>query len=77
MTAKDRIQAEINNLNEEYLDELYILIKDFAQSKQHLSKPIFMPKLKQIKIDAPGDFASNLDLYLAGDLVSRKGSITN
>jgi hypothetical protein len=67
MTAKDKIQAEIARLNEEYLDELYILIKDFAQSKQQLKKPSLMSKLKQIKINAPEDFASNLDSYLAGD----------
>lgn len=67
MTAKDKIQAEIARLNEEYLDELYILIKDFAQAKQQLKKPSLMSKLKQIKINAPEDFASNLDSYLAGD----------
>jgi hypothetical protein len=67
MTAKDNIKAEIDSLNEEYLDELYLLIKDFAQSKQNMKKPSFMSKLKQIKIDAPEDFASNLDSYLAGD----------
>ena len=67
MTAKDKIKAEIDSLNEEYLDELYLLIKDFAQSKQQLKKPSFMSKLKQIKIDAPEDFASNIDLYLARD----------
>jgi hypothetical protein len=67
MTAKDNIKAEIDSLNEEYLDELYLLIKDFAQSKQNLKKPSFMSKLKQIKIDAPENFASNLDSYLAGD----------
>jgi hypothetical protein len=67
MTAKDKIKAEIDSLNEEYLDELYLLIKDFAQSKQQLKKPSFMSKFKQIKIDAPEDFASNIDLYLAGD----------
>jgi hypothetical protein len=67
MTAKDNIKAEIDSLNEEYLDELYLLIKDFAQSKQHLKKPSFMSKLKQIKINAPEDFASNFDSYLAGD----------
>jgi hypothetical protein len=64
MTAKDKIHAEIDNLNEEYLDELYLLIQDFAQSKQHLKKPSFMSKLKHIKINAPEDFASNLDSYL-------------
>jgi hypothetical protein len=67
MTAKDNIKAEIDSLNEEYLDELYLLIKDFAQSKQHLKKPSFMSKLKQIKINAPEDFASNFDSYLTKD----------
>ncbi|TFI53449.1 hypothetical protein BLD44_014935 [Mastigocladus laminosus UU774] len=67
MTAKDKIDAEIARLNEEYLDELYLLIKDFAQAKQQLKKPSFMSKLKQVKINAPEDFASNLDSYLAGD----------
>lgn len=67
MTAKDKIKAEIDSLNEEYLDELYLLIKDFAQSKQQFKKTSFMSKLKQIKIDAPEDFARNIDLYLAGD----------
>jgi hypothetical protein len=67
MTAKDKIQAEIDTLNEEYLDELYILIKEFTQSKQPLKKTSLISKLKQIKIDAPEDFASNLDSYLARD----------
>jgi hypothetical protein len=67
MTTKDNIKAEIDSLNEEYLDELYLLIKDFAQSKQHLKKPSFMSKLKQIKINAPEDFASNFDSYLTKD----------
>ncbi|NJM71185.1 MAG: hypothetical protein HC862_13695 [Scytonema sp. RU_4_4] len=60
MNTKEKIQAEINSLNEEYLDELYLLIKDFTQSKQHSKKPSFMSTLKQIKIDAPEDFAANL-----------------
>ncbi|MBE9053395.1 hypothetical protein IQ243_23820 [Nostocales cyanobacterium LEGE 11386] len=71
MTVKDKIHAEIDSLNEEYLDELYLLIKDFAQSKQHPKKQSFMSKLKQIKINVPEDFASNLDSYLAGDEVDK------
>jgi hypothetical protein len=67
MTVKDKIQAEIDSLNEEYLNDLYVLIKDFAQAKQQLKNPSLMSKLKQIKIDAPEDFASNLDSYLAED----------
>ncbi|KAB8317151.1 hypothetical protein SD81_017575 [Tolypothrix campylonemoides VB511288] len=66
MSTKEKIQAEIDNLDEKYLDELYLLIKNFTQSKQSLQKPSFMSKLKQIKIDAPEDFAANLDLYVSG-----------
>ncbi|MGI2906326.1 hypothetical protein [Tolypothrix sp. VBCCA 56010] len=69
MNTKEQIQAEIDNLKEEYLDELYILIKDFAQSKQQPKKTSFMSKLKKIKIDAPKDFAANLDLYVGGEKV--------
>ncbi|MBW4688483.1 MAG: hypothetical protein KME40_26185 [Komarekiella atlantica HA4396-MV6] len=66
MTTKEEIKAEIDSLNEEYLNELYLLIKDFAQSKQQPKKASFMSKLKQIKIEAPENFAAHLDLYVDG-----------
>jgi hypothetical protein len=66
MNTKEKIQAEIDNLDEKHLDELYIVITNFTQSKQNLKKPSFMSKLKQIKIDAPEDFAVNIDLYVSG-----------
>lgn len=69
MNIKEQIQAEIDSLKEEYLDELYILIKDFTQSKHQPKKASFMSKLKKIKIDAPLDFAVNLDLYVGGKKV--------
>jgi len=67
MSTKELIHAEIDSVSEEYLDELYRLIKHFTQSKQHAQKPSFMAQLKSIKIDAPQDFATNLDLYLSGE----------
>lgn len=67
MTKKEQIHAEIDNLSEEYLDELYLLIKKFSQSKQDPKKPSLMSKLKSIKIDAPEDFAANVDLYVSGE----------
>lgn len=67
MTTKEMIQAEIDRLDEEYLDEVYLLIKNFAQSKQPSKKQSLMSKLKSIKIDAPADFATNLDLYVSGE----------
>lgn len=67
MTTKELIQAEIDQVQEGDLDELYKLVKDFAQAKQESPKPSLMAKLRSIKIDAPEDFATNFDLYLSGE----------
>ena len=67
MTTKELIKAEIDSLPEDKLDELYALIKDFAQSKAADEKESIMSKLRRIKIHAPPDFATNLDLYLSGE----------
>jgi len=67
MTAKELIYAEIERVDEEKLDELYKVIKQWTQAQQLVSKPSLMEKLKRIQIDAPEDFAANLDLYLSGE----------
>jgi hypothetical protein len=67
MNTKEKIQAEIDSLDEKHLNDLYLLVKNFTQAKQSSKKLSFMSKLKQIKIDAPEDFATNLDLYLSGE----------
>jgi DNA polymerase/3'-5' exonuclease PolX len=67
MTLKDLIYAEIDKLEEQNLTELYVVIQNFAQIKSPQSKTGVLQKLKQIKIQAPEDFAANLDLYLSGD----------
>jgi hypothetical protein len=67
MTTKELIQAEIERLSEEDLDELYAVIKHFTQSKRHAKPQSFMAKLKRIQIEAPEDFAANLDLYVSGE----------
>jgi DNA polymerase/3'-5' exonuclease PolX len=67
MTLKDLIYAEIEKLEEQNLTELYAVIQDFAQIKSPQTKIGALQKLKQIKIQAPEDFAANLDLYLNGD----------
>lgn len=67
MTTKELIKVEIDNLSDEHVDELYKIIKNFPQPKTSTSSPGLLAKLKRIKIDAPEDFASNLDLYLSGE----------
>ena len=67
MTIKELIYAEIDNIGEENLDELYEVVKRFVQAKATYQKKSTLSKLKQIKIQAPQDFAANLDLYLSGE----------
>jgi len=67
MRTKELIQAEIDRINEEDLDELYSLVKDFTQSKQPSRKQSLMAKLRRIRIDAPDDFSTNFDLYASGE----------
>ena len=67
MVTKELIHSEIDSISDEYLDELYNLIKGFAESMKNGKKQSFMSKLKSIKIDAPKDFATDLDLYMSGE----------
>lgn len=60
MTTKALIQAEIDRLSDEELDELYDLIKRFANSKRENGTPTLMEGLRQIQIDAPEDFSETL-----------------
>jgi len=69
MKTKELIYAEIDTFNENSLNELYTLIKQFVQSKQKSGhqKPSFMSKLQQIQIDAPADFSANFNQYANGE----------
>jgi len=67
MTTKELIQVELDTLSDEELDELYTLIKSFTQSKRHAQPQRLMAALRRIKIEAPPDFAANLDCYVNGE----------
>jgi len=67
MTTKEMIEREIDGLSEEHLNELYALIRDFANARKQSGKETFMSKLRRVQIDAPEDFAANLDLYVSGE----------
>jgi hypothetical protein len=67
MSAKALIQAELNTLSDEDLDALYTVIKQFIQSKRHAKPRSLMATLRDIHIDAPPDFAANLDQYVSGE----------
>jgi len=67
MTTKELIHAEIEKLSEEELKQVYSVVKSLAGAKTGEPKSSFMAKLKRIQIEAPEDFAANLDLYLNGE----------
>ena len=68
MTLKELIYAEINKIEEDNLDELYQFVKQLAIAKT-ATKPTtgILNKLKRIKIQAPVDFAANIDQYMTGE----------
>jgi len=68
MTLKELIYAEINKVEEDNLDELYEFVKQFANTKSTAKpKTGILNKLKRIKIQAPVDFATNIDQYMSGE----------
>ena len=67
MTTKELINSEIEKLSEDELKKVYGVVKNLAESKASEQRPGFMSRLKRIQIDAPEDFASNLDLYVSGE----------
>ncbi len=67
MSTKELIEAEIQIMNEKQLGELYEIVKQIAGATPKSSAPSLMSKLKQVKIQAPEDFATNLDLYASGE----------
>jgi hypothetical protein len=62
MTVKGLIQAEIDKIPEEQLNDLYQLIKEFTDKNNSAKKGI-LSKLKEIKIQAFTDFSVNFDNY--------------
>ncbi len=66
MTTKEQIQAELEHLTEKDMDELLHVIREMqADSHPAHTKPKgFLERLREIKIEAPEDFAANLDEYL-------------
>lgn len=63
MTICENIEAELNKIDDVYLEELDELIQQFAQSRQPIKKPTLMHKLRSVQIDGPLDLAVNLDKY--------------
>jgi hypothetical protein len=67
MITREAIIDEIQKIPENYLADLYKIIKNFEADKEMEPKQSLMSKLRNIKIKGPKDFSENIDLYLYGE----------
>lgn len=67
MTTKELLLREIEQLNEEELDALFALVREFLEQKDNEGDVGFLERLSEITIDGPEDFAENFELYLSGE----------
>ncbi|MFM9903389.1 MAG: hypothetical protein ACKVQJ_02325 [Pyrinomonadaceae bacterium] len=66
LVTVETIKKEVEKVPSDRLDELYEVVKDFSHPKKRLSKEEFLANMQKIRIDAPPDFATNIDDYLYG-----------
>lgn len=67
MTTKDLLLQEIEQLDEEELEVLFALVRQFLEQKDDTAADDLLVKLGEIQIEGPEDFAENHDLYLSGE----------
>ncbi len=60
----ESIKREIEKVPNDRLDEFYEVVKDFSHPRKKISKEEFLANMQKIRIDAPPDFATNIDDYL-------------
>lgn len=66
--TKENIKQEIEKVSDEDLETLYKYVKNLTELKpKKQSKESFIAKMQKIRINAPSDFAANIDEYLYGD----------
>lgn len=64
--TREMIQAELGKVPDESLDELYGIVRQFANKPKEGGAGV-LSKLASIRIQGPRDFAANLDQYLSGE----------
>jgi hypothetical protein len=69
MTTREKINAELDKLDEADLKEVLLHVKDVVKSRRKKKKrgPGALRALARIKIQGPPDWSRNLDLYLSGE----------
>lgn len=67
MTARELLHAEIETLDDQSVDAVYQLVRQYANSQPGVRSGDLLTLLRNVKIDGPADFSANLDLYLTGE----------
>jgi hypothetical protein len=69
MTTKQLLEAELDKLSEDELGELLRIARSLSETKGDPRKGEtgLLSKLREVSIEAPEDFAANLDLYVSGE----------
>ena len=67
MITRELVKTEVDRILESNLEVLYKFIKTLQQP-QATQPSSLMSQLKQVKSQAPADFAQNIDAYLNGEL---------
>lgn len=66
MVTREEIKAEVDKVPEEWLEQLYRVVRTFSLARSSGAKESFLMRLSRIQIEGPEDFAANFDLYLNG-----------
>lgn len=64
MTIREEIVTKVQNLPESVLPEVYEFVEKIEEKEE---KSGLLRRLQKIKIEAPPDFAENIDLYMNGE----------
>ena len=68
MVTREDVVAEIQKVPQEYLDEIYRIIKNYEDNgEQPDPGESVMAKLRRIRISASGDFSTKTNLYDLGN----------
>jgi len=68
MISKDDIKKEIDTVTEDRLDELHQLIEKLTSQPGASNEDSLISKLRQVEIDGPSDFSTNIDIYIAREI---------
>jgi hypothetical protein len=61
MDTRSLLHAEIDKLGPDELEQVFQLVRGISRSRDAAQAPGLLARLRRIEIDAPEDFAENLD----------------